>query len=329
MRIGARLSRVFAVVASALALSAVLAGLAGASASQAAPLAPPAGTATKAVSLGSDGRGPIVSDRNGKCVQTKGGSARTGTVVVLEPCNSGTAQAWWWVNETVVLGGHNAGGPCLAPAVKKAANGTKVVIGSCQSWAAGGNGELWDKQANKCLNDPGGKSANGTQLVLWACNGSPNQEWLHAPAPFDDSDNNRLCIDDQGDKTANGTPIVAWTCNDGAAQMIAMYPAATVDGDYVNTLRVAGKCLAASGGATTNGAEIVLYACNGSGAEKWRIVYNYQSGPSTTYALWDFENPQSGRCLLDPGESAKSGTQLRLGQCDSSLTSNADWSQSR
>jgi Ricin-type beta-trefoil lectin domain-like len=90
-----------------------------------------------------------------------------------------------------------------------------------------------------------------------------------------------------------------------------------------------GKCLAASGGGTASGTKIVLYACNGSGAEKWRIVYNLQSGPSTTYVLWDFENPQSGRCLLDPGESAKSGTQLRLGRCDSSLSSNADWSQSR
>jgi hypothetical protein len=330
MHIGARLSRVFTVVSGVLALSAVLAGLAGASASRAAPLAPPAGTANKAVSLGSDGRGPIVSYRNGKCVQTKGGGARTGAVVVLEPCNGSVAQTWWWANETVYFTDSTGGlRPCLAPAVKKAANGTKVVIGSCQAWAVGGNGELWDKQANKCLNDPGGKSANGTQLVLWTCNGSPNQEWLRAPVPFYDSDNARLCIDDQGDKTANGTPIVTWTCNDGAAQMIAMYPAATVDGDYVNTLRVAGKCLAASNGGTASGTKIVLYACNGSGAEKWRIVYNYQSGPSTTYALWDFENPQSGRCLLDPGESTKSGTQLRLGQCDSSLTSNADWSQSR
>ncbi len=301
--------------------------------SQAAPLRPPPGgptTAIASVSLGSDGRGPIVSYRNGKCVQTKGGSARTGTVVVLEPCHGGAAQTWWWANETVYFTGSKGGlRPCLAPASKKAANGTKVVIGSCQSWALGGNGELWDKQANKCLNDPGGKSANGTQLVLWTCNGSPNQEWLRAPVPFDDSDNARLCIDDQGDKSANGTPIVAWTCDDGAAQMIAMYPAATVNGDYVNTLRVAGKCLAASGGGTARGTKIVLYACNGSGAEKWRIVYNYQSGPSTTYVLWDFENPQSGRCLLDPDESNKSGTQLRLGQCDSSLTSNADWSQSR
>jgi hypothetical protein len=331
MHIGTRLSRIFAVVSGALALSAVLAGLAGASASQAAPLAPPAGAAAKAiasVSLGSDGRGPIVSYRNGKCVQTKSGSARTGTVVVLEPCNGSTAQIWWWANGTVYFTGHTGGlRPCLAPAAKKAVNGTKVVIGSCQSWAVGGNGELWDHQANKCLNDPGGKSANGTQLVLWTCNGSANQEWLRAPVPFYDSDNSRLCMDDQGDRTANGTAIVVWSCSNGAAQNVAMYPATTVDGDYVNTLRVTGKCMAASGGGTANGTKIVLYACNGSGAEKWRIVYNYQSGPATTYVLWDFENPQSGRCLLDPGESTKAGTQLRLGPCDSSATSNADWSQ--
>lgn len=92
---------------------------------------------------------------------------------------------------------------------------------------------------------------------------------------------------------------------------------------------MAGKCLAASNGGTASGTTIVLYACNGSGAEKWRTVYNYQSGPATTYVLWDVENPQSGRCLLDPNESTQPGTQLRLGQCDSSMTSSADWSQSR
>jgi hypothetical protein len=64
MNIAARITRVFTVVGSALALSAVLAGLAGAS---------------------------CFTD------STPGGLR-----------------------------------PCLAPAVKKAANGTKVVIGSCQ-----------------------------------------------------------------------------------------------------------------------------------------------------------------------------------------------------
>jgi hypothetical protein len=265
-----------------------------------------------------------VSYRNGRCIEAKGGSAKAGTVVVLETCNGSTAQTWWWVNATVVLGGHSTGGPCLAPAGKKNDNGTKVVIGSCKLWAVLGNGELWDQQANRCLNDPSGKSSNGTQLDFWTCNGSADEEWLRAEAPFYDSDNS-LCMDARGDKTANGTAIVAWTCNNGAAQMIAMYPAGVADDEYVDTLRVGGKCMESGGGGTAVGTPIVLYSCNGSGAEKWTIVFNYQSGPATTYVLWEFENPQSGLCLLDPNERTVSGTQLRLGQCGA--TANADWSQ--
>jgi hypothetical protein len=71
----------------------------------------------------------------------------------------------------------------------------------------------------------------------------------------------------------------------------------------------------------------VLYACNGSAAEKWSIVFNSQSGPSTAYVLWDFKNPVSGRCLREPNASNKPGTQLTLGGCDTATTSGGDWSR--
>ena len=71
----------------------------------------------------------------------------------------------------------------------------------------------------------------------------------------------------------------------------------------------------------------MLYACNGSAAEKWSIVFNSQSGPSTAYVLWDFKNPVSGRCLREPNASNKPGTQLTLGGCDTATTSGGDWSR--
>ena len=306
----------------------MLASLTVASVSPAAAGGRPAAAARTAgapsVSLGSAGIGPIVSYRNGKCADDKGGSARSGSPVVLEPCNGSVAQMWsWttigWINSTVHVNGPRL---CLAPAGNKTANGTKAVLGSCQTWTLNGAGELRNHQTGKCLNDPGGKSANGTQLDFWTCNGSAGEEWLPPATSFYDSDNAGLCLDDRGDKSANGTDVVLWTCDNGTAEMLAFYPAATVDGDYVDALRMNGKCIEANGGGTAVGTKIVLYSCNGSGAEKWRIVYNYR--PLTI--LWDLENPQSGLCLLDPGQSTAKGTQLRLGQCDSSTTSNADWS---
>ena len=39
-------------------------------------------------------------------------------------------------------------------------------------------GTLINPASGKCLDDPAGNTANGTQLVIWTCNGNSNQRWV-------------------------------------------------------------------------------------------------------------------------------------------------------
>jgi len=104
-----------------------------------------------------------------------------------------------------------------------------------------------------------------------------------------------MCLDDSGAKTADGTPIDIYTCNSTNAQNWTVGSG--------NTLQVLGKCMDVTGGATADGTPVQLYDCNGTGAQVWE--------PQGDGALL---NPQSGRCLDDPG-SGGSGTDLDIYDC--------------
>jgi chitinase len=59
------------------------------------------------------------------------------------------------------------------------------------------------------------------------------------------------------------------------------------------------------GGGTTDGTTVDLYDCNGSGAQVW-----------VPQANGELLNPQSGKCLDDPGFSTSWGTQLGIWDCN-------------
>lgn len=110
------------------------------------------------------------------------------------------------------------------------------------------------------------------------------------------------CLDDRGNGSADLNPIEIWTCNGSAGQQW------TVGSD--GTVQINGKCLNVSG--TANGAKAALLSCNGSGSQQWRP----KSGGQLV-------NPQSGRCLDDPGFSSTNGTQLDIWDCAGSA--NEQW----
>jgi len=94
---------------------------------------------------------------------------------------------------------------------------------------------------------------------------------------------------------SGGAPIDIYTCNSTNAQNWTVGSG--------NTLQVLGKCMDVTGGATADGTPVQLYDCNGTGAQVWE--------PQGDGALL---NPQSGRCLDDPG-SGGSGTDLDIYDC--------------
>ncbi|NUR26190.1 MAG: lectin, partial [Catenulispora sp.] len=105
------------------------------------------------------------------------------------------------------------------------------------------------------------------------------------------------CLDVANSSTTDGAKVQIYSCNGTNAQRV------TVPGD--GSLQVLGKCLDVDHSGTANSTLVQLWTCNGSGAQKW--TYS-----ATTKAL---TNPQSGRCLDDPGSST-SGAQLVIYDCN-------------
>ncbi|WP_412537965.1 ricin-type beta-trefoil lectin domain protein [Longispora sp. K20-0274] len=106
------------------------------------------------------------------------------------------------------------------------------------------------------------------------------------------------CVDDSGSGTADGNPVILYGCTAGANQSW------TLPGD--GTIRVFGKCLNVVGGGTANSTKVTISTCNGTGAQQW-----------AARADRTILNPQSGKCLDDPG-SQPSGAQLIIYTCATS-----------
>jgi hypothetical protein len=109
------------------------------------------------------------------------------------------------------------------------------------------------------------------------------------------------CLDDSNAKTDNFNPVGIWQCNGTAAQQW------TVD-SADSSIRVLGKCLDVRNGATGNGTPVGIYDCNRTGAQVWQVR------PDSSLF-----NPQSGRCLEDPGSSVAWGTQTQIHDCTGGL----------
>jgi Ricin-type beta-trefoil lectin domain len=111
------------------------------------------------------------------------------------------------------------------------------------------------------------------------------------------------CLDDFGGSATNGAKADLWDCNGTGAQNW------TVSG---STLTANGKCLDIIGsGSTANGTLVDLWGCNGGANQRWTA----ENGALV--------NPQSGKCLDDPGFSTTNGTQLDIWDCNGGV--NQHW----
>jgi hypothetical protein len=109
------------------------------------------------------------------------------------------------------------------------------------------------------------------------------------------------CLTDTGDSAAHGAQVEISTCNGSGSERWEYIPAASPGA--AGLVKIHGKCLSVRTG-TANGARATLQSCAGSAGQKWA----YQS-------LDHLYNPNSGKCLDDPGRSRKNGTQVVLWSC--------------
>ena len=105
-----------------------------------------------------------------------------------------------------------------------------------------------------------------------------------------------LCVDDRSSLTANSNPIQIYTCNNTGAQQW------TVESN--GTLQVLGGCMDVTQSGTANGTLVQYYQCNNTGAQQWTAQPN-----------GELVNPESGKCLDDPGSSTTLSTQLDISTC--------------
>ncbi|HEV2637934.1 MAG TPA: ricin-type beta-trefoil lectin domain protein, partial [Actinocrinis sp.] len=111
-----------------------------------------------------------------------------------------------------------------------------------------------------------------------------------------------LCLDDNAGSNTNGNKVDIYTCNGTGAQVW----------QYTNgTLQNNGSCLDVVGnGATADGTLVDLWSCNGGNNQVWNVVNG------------TLVNPQSGKCLDDPGLSTTAGTQLDIWDCNGGVNQN-------
>ncbi|MDH6706562.1 hypothetical protein P3T27_003289 [Kitasatospora sp. MAA19] len=109
---------------------------------------------------------------------------------------------------------------------------------------------------------------------------------------------NNWCLDDRNGSTADFNPVTLAACTGGAGQNW------TLPGD--GTVQTLGACLDVLHSGTANGTAVQLYHCNGGGAQQW-----------VARADGSLMNPQSGKCLDDPGFSLDS-PQLIIWDCKGS-----------
>ena len=215
---------------------------------------------------------------HGKCLVSPGSSPASGAKVALEPCTGRPVQQWWLTYPrsispslgTVPITLRNpASGMCLSDPGRSAANGTRVVVGSCngskdQAWAPPA-GPVSSRIPGKCLDDNGNHTANGTKIDIWSCNNTAAQRW--SARPDGTVRVNGKCLDVKNGGTTGGTPVDLWSCNGTAAQQWHLVPG----GGGVSLVNPASAlCLTDPGDATANGSGLQVAACAGVTGQVWR-----------------------------------------------------------
>ncbi len=122
--------------------------------------------------------GTTVGAGSGRCLDDTGNPAN-GVQVDIRDCTSGNANQQFAYTSTSQL---QVAGKCLDANGKGTANGTKVILYTCngqtnQQWKLNSNGTITGVQSGLCLDVSGAATANGSLVQLWSCNGQSNQAW--------------------------------------------------------------------------------------------------------------------------------------------------------
>jgi hypothetical protein len=192
------------------------------------------------------------------------------------------------------------GGKCLQAAGNKTANGTKVVLWTCQSgsaqhWVVASDGTI--RANGKCLDVNGSGGYLGQGVRLWDCvGGSARETWVTGTAGELVNAATDLCLADATASTRNGTSPTLAACHVTRSQVWILPPA------RVMSSRPA-KCIDDLHSSGVDGNVIDMYSCNGTNSQNWIFE------PDFTLRIF------SGKCLTDHAKLGTAGAKIELWNC--------------
>ncbi len=125
---------------------------------------------------------PVQSGVTGQCMKDPGGAAKNGTRIQISTCNGRASERWTMEPDGTL----RINGKCLDVTGRSMLDGAVLQLYTCQSgspananqrWAVGSNGELFNLNSGRCLDDPGDSTVNGTVLVQEDCYGQAGEIW--------------------------------------------------------------------------------------------------------------------------------------------------------
>jgi RHS repeat-associated protein len=226
----------------------------------------------------------------GGCAAVSGGATTAGSLVVLEPCVSGSAAQVWAPGRSNELV-NPVSGLCLDIPGGSTTAGAQVDIAACsgsagQQWRLPGSasGFVTNGVTGVCADDD-----QGTSVAVWQCDGAAAQVWqAEADSTIRTSDG--LCAGLAGGALTAGTDVTLGSCTSAEDQEWAVGP----NGWWWNT--DARLCVTNPGGSTTNGTSLQLAACSTATQQSWRM-------PRVLPAAGQISSGVSGECAADSGDT--------------------------
>ncbi len=138
----------------------------------------------------------------------------------------------------------------------------------------------------------------GARVGATSCNPGALQRWL-LPAGQIAAGVPGYCLSDYHARGPVTQQVNVRWCAKSVAQTWTVQPSGQVQiGKY---------CLNLAGGPACAGRQVVLSPCGQATSQKWKL----HGGPTGVWLV----DAAAGLCLADPGDRAKSGTGLVLGDC--------------
>ncbi len=219
----------------------------------------------------------------GRCLDVKGNTTASGTLVALYDCNGVGGQKWVQQTNGTLLNPQS--GLCLTTPAGATTNGTVLDIEACTD----GPSQKFFVASGHPVTAPGGRCVDVTgddlygnwqvpSVQLWTCTPTAaDQHWV--VTDHQTVETMTRCLDVGGNSTAAGTKVDLFNCNGVGGQQWVQ----RADGTLFNP--PSGLCLTSPGGSTAIGTQLVIDTCTGGPSQQFGALAATALTPNSGVSL--------------------------------------------